>query len=205
MPVERVGQNATEKHSDASATGGDEPDHPHRLRAFGRFGEEDHDQRESDGGHHGSADALDRPGADEELLRPRDTAGEGCRGEQGDADEEQPAVAEQVTEPATEQQEASEREQVRVHHPGERSLGEAEVLPDRRQRHVHDRRVQDDHQIPEAQYEQGQPPGSAVHGHELIPLAAFACFTTIQTAPPGRTHRYAAGPARRALDAAGRR
>ena len=50
--------------------------------------------------------------------------------------EEQPPMAEEVAEPAAQQQEAAEGEQVRVHHPGERRLGEAEVLADRRQRDV---------------------------------------------------------------------
>ena len=36
--------------------------------------------------------------------------------------EEQPPVAEEVAEPSAEQQEAAERQQVRVHDPGERGL-----------------------------------------------------------------------------------
>ena len=52
--------------------------------------------------------------------------------EEREPDQEQPPRAEQVAEPAAEQQEAAEREQVRVHDPGERGVREAEVAPDRR-------------------------------------------------------------------------
>ena len=66
--------------------------------------------------------------------------------EERDPDQEQAPVAVEVAEPPAEQQEAAEGEQIGVHDPGERGLREAEVLPDRRQRDVHDRRVEDDHQ-----------------------------------------------------------
>ena len=80
-----------------------------------------------------------------DVARPQ--ASEATR-EERDADQEQPPVAEQVAEPAAQQQEAAEGQQVGVHDPGERGLGEAEVVPDRRQRDVHDRRVEHDHQVP---------------------------------------------------------
>ena len=66
-----------------------------------------------------------------ELASPQASE---ASGEQRDADQEQPPVPEEVAQPAAEQQEAAEGEQVGVDDPGERRLGEAEVLPDRRQR-----------------------------------------------------------------------
>ena len=95
-------------------------------------------------------------------------------------------MAEQVAQPPAEQQEAAEGEQVRVHDPGERRLREAEVVPDRRQRDVHDRAVQDDHQIAEAEDVEGEPPSSHVQvGHGLIPFGALVVFTALD----GTTHR----------------
>ena len=79
-------------------------------------------------------------------LRRGQAAGQRGRGEEREAADEEPAVAEQVAEPAAQQQEAAEGQQVGVDDPGQRGLGEAEVLADRGQRHVHDRRVEDDHQ-----------------------------------------------------------
>ena len=60
-------------------------------------------------------------------------------------------------EPSAEEQEAAEREQVGVHHPRQRRLGEPEVVADRGQRDVHDRHVDDDHQVAQAQHVQGEP------------------------------------------------
>ena len=94
-----------------------------------------------------------------EFARPQRERGQR---EERDADQEQPPVAEEVAEPAAEQQEAAEGEQVGVHDPGERGLGEAEVLPDRRQRDVHDRRVEDDHQVAQAEDDQREPAGAAI-------------------------------------------
>ena len=51
------------------------------------------------------------------------------------------AARDEVAEPAGEQQQAAEGDQVGVDHPRERRLREAEVALDRRQRDVDDRRV----------------------------------------------------------------
>jgi hypothetical protein len=58
-------------------------------------------------------------------------------------DQEQTSVAEEVTQPACQEQEPTEREQVCVRNPGERALREPEILPDRGQRDAHDRHVEE--------------------------------------------------------------
>ena len=68
-----------------------------------------------------------------------------------------PPMSVQVAEPAAEQQEAAERQHVRVDDPRERRVGEPEIGLDRRQRDVHDRRVEHDHQDAEAQHDQREP------------------------------------------------
>ena len=79
-------------------------------------------------------------------------------------------MAEEVTEPSAQEQEAAEREQIGVHDPGQRRLREAEVGLDRRQRHVHDRRVEDDHQAAGAEEVERQPARAAFHGHQPAPF-----------------------------------
>ena len=91
-------------------------------------------------------------------------------GEQGDADQEQAPVPVEITEPPTEQQEAAEGEQVGVDDPRKRRLGEPEVGPDRRQRDVHDRRVEHDHQGAGAEDEECEPALAGVHGHRAHPF-----------------------------------
>ena len=70
--------------------------------------------------------------ANQQHLRIRHAASKRRQREQRDADEKQLTVAVQIAEPAAEQQAAAEREHVRIDHPHERRLGEAEVRGDRR-------------------------------------------------------------------------
>jgi len=111
-----------------------------------------------------AADALHKAGGDQQLLVRGQAAGQRGGGEQREADEEDPPTTDQVTEAAGEQQQAAERDQVAVDHPGERGLREAEVLLDRRQRDVHDRRVQDDHHEAGAEDEQRGPASVGLWG-----------------------------------------
>src|SRR6266571_4926528 len=62
-----------------------------------------------------------------------------------------------IAETPAEEQEAAEGKHVGVHDPDERGLGEAQIRLDRGQGHVHDRRVEDDHQVPEAEDDKRQP------------------------------------------------
>ena len=116
------------------------PNTPSAFVALAGIGEEAHDQRERDRRDDGAAEPLHRPRADQHPLARREPADDRGGGEERDPEQEQPALPEQVAEPAAEQQEPAEGEQVRVHHPRERRLGEAEIVGDRRQGDVHDRR-----------------------------------------------------------------
>ena len=160
MPVERVGDDAAEKDADRSAARGDEAEDAHRLRALGRLREERHRQRERDGGDDRAADPLHGTRTDEHLLRVREAARRRCKREERDPEQEQPTVPEEIAEAATEQKEAAEGDQVRVHDPREGLLGEAEVLANRRQRDADDRHVEDDHQVAEAENQEGEPAGA---------------------------------------------
>ena len=80
--------------------------------------------------------------------------------EQHQADHEHAAAAEQVGHPPAQQQEAAERERVGVHDPRQVGACEVQVLADRGQRHVHDRRVDHDHELGHRQQQQGEILGS---------------------------------------------
>jgi hypothetical protein len=77
--------------------------------------------------------------------------------EERDAREEHALAAEQVAEPAREQQQAAEGDQERVDDPGQPGLGEVELALDRGQGDVHDRGVEHDHQLGHADDDEGQP------------------------------------------------
>jgi hypothetical protein len=169
VPAEKVRQHPAEEHADAPAACHHEAEDAHRLGPVGRLREEVHDQRERDRRDNRTAEALDRTRRDQEPLRRGQAAGDRGQGEERDPDQEQSPVAEQIAEAAAEQEEAAERQQVGVDHPGERRRREPEVLPNRRQRDVHDRRVENDHQVAQAQDDQREPAGASIHRHQSLP------------------------------------
>ena len=127
VPVEGVREDAAERDADAAAAGGDEPEDAHRLaRSAGSV-------KRVMMSESATADTIAPPTPCTARAATRtswvgEPAGERREREQRDADEEQPPVAEEVAEPAAEQQEAAEGEQVGVHDPRERRLREAEVF-----------------------------------------------------------------------------
>ncbi len=175
VPADQVGDDPAEQDAEASAARGDEPEDSHRLRALARLGEEVDHERQRDGGSDGASDPLHAARDHEHPLRGREPAGERRDREHGDSDQEEAALAVQVAEPAAEQQKASVREQVRVHHPREGRVGEAEVVLDRGQRDADDRDVEDDHQARQAEDVEGEPAGSGVEfAHRLlVPFVRF--------------------------------
>ena len=122
-------------------------------------------------GDDGAADPLHCARSDQQPLRRRHAASDRGDREERDADQEQAPVSEEIAEPPAEQQKAAEGEQIGIDDPGERRLGEAEVLPDRRQCDVHDRRVEDDHQVAQAEDIEREPAGSVVQGHDGFPFS----------------------------------
>ena len=139
MPVEQVGENAAEQHADAASTRRDEAEHAHRFGPLSRLDEQRDDQRQRHRRCDRAAESLHRAGDDQHSLRRGEPADQRGGGEQSDPGDEQPPLSEQVSESAAEQQEPTEREQVGVDHPGQRGLGEAEVVLDRGQRDPDDR------------------------------------------------------------------
>ena len=189
VPVERVRQHTAEQHADRAAARRDEPEDAHRLRPVGRLGEERHHDRERDRRDNGATQALDGPRRDQERLARRGAARERRQREERDPGEKEPAVAEQVTQAAAEEQEAPEREQVGVHDPRERGLGEAEIGADRRQRHVHDRRVEHDHQGAEAEHVESDPAFLCVDGHRGVRLRSRRKVIDSETMSSGSAFR----------------
>ena len=99
----------------------------------------------------GASSAPPRPWSraegDQRGLGPGEAGEQRADREEGDAGDEEPAPAEQVGHPAAEQQEAAEHDRVGGDHPLQALLAEVEVGLDRRQRDVHDRDVEHDHEL----------------------------------------------------------
>ena len=144
----------------AERTAGDRREHvgAHRAGAIGRLGELGDDDREDHRGLERGADALEEASADQDALSSaRRRTAPRRRVNSDHAEQEHALATEQVAEPAGQQQEAAERDEERVDDPGEVALGEVEVVLDRGQRDVHDRRVEHDHQLRQADDDERQP------------------------------------------------
>ena len=157
FPGEAFDQEAAEQQADRAAAGRDPGPDRERFGPRGTLAEGGGDDRERGGREHRATESLDRAADDQLRLRGGEAVGQRGDREEGDAGEEQRAAPEQVGGAPAEQQEAAEEQRVGVDHPGQRAVGEAEVVLDGGQGHVHDRRVEDDHELAEADDDQGQP------------------------------------------------
>ena len=83
-------------------------------------------------------------------------------GEDHESDQEEPLAAEQVAGAPAEQQEPAEDERVGADDPLQVRLAQLQVLLDRGQRHVHDRRVEHDHELRDADQNEDHPRVRAV-------------------------------------------
>jgi hypothetical protein len=138
-------QHADEHEPDAAPAACDGAvvrDRPRPLSALA----EAHQQRERGGRGDGGSDALHGPRGEQPVDRLCDTAEQRRRSEQPDAGDEHAAASEVVPRAGAEQQQAAERQGVRVLHPGEARRREAERAVDVGQRRDDHRDVQDQHQ-----------------------------------------------------------
>src|SRR4029079_54340 len=101
--------------------------------------------------------ALDEPGDDQGGPVRADAADERREREHGQADKEHPSPADEISEASGEEEDAAEGDEVSVDDPGEARLAEAEVALDSRERDIHDRRIEHDHERPGAQDFTGEP------------------------------------------------
>ncbi len=146
-PRDQLGEEAAQDEAGRAAGGGDrrvEGDGPHPLRALGERGGQ---ERQRTGCGERGTDALDTPGGQQGPPADGQATEQRAHGKDGDAEQEHPPAAEQVTRPCAEQHEAAERQDVGVQHPREGARGEAQVLLDVGQRDVHDGCVQHHHHL----------------------------------------------------------
>ena len=142
FPAEVLGENAAEQHAGRATRARDRAPHAQRLVALGALLEGVGHDRERGGGDDRGAEALERARNDQLDVTLREPARQRRDAEEDQARDEHPPPAEQVGHAPAEQQEAAEDQHVGVHHPGQVVLGEVEVLADRGQGDVHDRRVE---------------------------------------------------------------
>ena len=104
-----------------------------------------------------------------------EAGGERAGGQDGPAGGEDPAGAEQVGQPAAEQQQAAEGDDVGVEDPATAVGGEAEVGLDLGQRDADDRGVHDDHELGERDERERRPAPRVCGLHEGVPFSGRGC------------------------------
>ena len=150
-PRERLRERAAQHEPDGGAADGDRGPDSERPRTLLALGERRRDDRERRRRDERGAETLERAEADQLSRGRRDSVEQRGGGEDDESDEEEPLPSQKVARASAEQQEAGEDERVRVDHPLQaRLVLEAERRLDVRQGDVHDRRVEDDHELREA-------------------------------------------------------
>ena len=157
LPAERLGEDAAEQQADCAAARGDRAPHAQRLGALRALGEGRGDDAQRGGRDERASEAL-QPAEHDQLAGALGEAVEQARDREHDhAGDEDLLAPDDVRGAAAEQQEAAEQQRVAVDHPLQVGLAELQVLLDRRQRDVDDRRVEDDHELGQADQDQRHP------------------------------------------------
>ena len=168
-PVDVLGQRAAEQQPDRGAGAGERGEHPEGARALASLGERRRQQREGGRGEQRAEHALQGARRHQQLEAGREPAEDRRHGEADQADEEGALAAEEVREAAAQQQQAAERQRVGGDDPLALRVVEAEVGLRRGQGDVHDRVVEDDHQLGDPDHGEDQPasPGGWCFGRVL--------------------------------------
>ena len=162
LPGDVLDQEAADHGADGQRQGADAGPGADRLAALVRR-EGVGDDREGRRHHERGADALRGAPGDEPGLALREPD-EGAReAEDDDAEEEHPPAAEDVAQAPAGDEQHGEAQRVGVDGPFEAADRRVQVLLDRRQRDVHDRVVEHDHEQREAHRAEG-PPAAVVVG-----------------------------------------
>ena len=174
VPVDRLGDHAAEEQPDRRSRGGDEAVDADRLRALARLREHRDDHPQDHGRGQRAADALDEARAHQNRLALGEPAERRGCDEDRQADHEDAPPADEIAQPAREEEEAAEGDQVGVDHPREARLAEPEVALDRRQGDVDDRLVEDDHQEADAEHDERDPARTLVGGRSWLAVSTAA-------------------------------
>jgi hypothetical protein len=160
-PVEDLRQRAAEDQAEGCARGADHAEDRERAVALLRDGERRRQQAERGGREESGEGALQRTSADEDGEARSEAADRGGDGEPGQPSDEHPLAAEDITQPPAQQEQAAKRQCVGGDDPLARLVGEAQALLGGRKRNVHDRRVEHDHQLRDADDREDQPAAPA--------------------------------------------
>jgi hypothetical protein len=118
------------------------------------------------------ADALKRAERDQHMVARGERAAGREQREEGEPESEDALASVAVAERAADQDERGQRQHVRVDGPDERAGGDVQLPLDRGQSHVHDRDVEQDHELGEAGRDQRPALAGGAHREATITAGA---------------------------------
>jgi hypothetical protein len=163
VPAQRLREQPPGKEADGASGDGHEDVGAHGPGALGRLGKLGDDDGQDHRGLGGGADALKEAGTHQRFRTGCDPAQDRCDREGDKAGEEHALSTDEVADPAREQEQAAEGDEEGVDDPGQVALAEVKVPLDRGQGDVHDRDVEDDHQLRQAD-DSERGPAAAIGG-----------------------------------------
>ena len=171
-PREVLGQHPAEDEADGRTADGDGCPDAERLGALRALGECRRDDRQRGRGDQRRTKPLQCPRADQHPLTGGEPVEQRGAREDHQADQEQALAAEEVTGAPSEEQESAEHERVGVDDPLQVALGQVQILLDRGKRDVHDRCVEHDHELRQADQDEDDPGVGCVLSHRQISLSS---------------------------------
>src|SRR6266851_4253372 len=165
LPADVTGQQAARDQAHGRAARRDGTPGAERFVALRTLREDVHHDRQRSRKHDRRPQSLDAAHHDQESVGRRQRAGERRGGKEREADHHHAPTPEQVRSSAAEQQESSEREPVRGDNPLQVRLAEVQLATDRRQSHVHDRQVDDRHEVRDREHGERAPAMHTLFGN----------------------------------------
>jgi hypothetical protein len=156
-PGQVRGERAAEQQPDRGARTRDRAVDPEGLAPLLGVAERRGQQRQRGRREHRGEHALAGTGGDQHGEVDRRAADRRGHGEADQAGEEHDLAADQVGQPAAEQQQAAERQRVGGHDPLPVDVVEVQRVLRRRQCQVHHGQVEDDHELRDADYDEDPP------------------------------------------------
>ncbi len=155
-PPETLSQQAAEQRARRAADAADRAPRAKRAVALSALRERGREDREARGRDDRAADALDGARSDQPRGGGCERARKRRGGEEKDAHEQDSPAPEQVGCAPAEHQQAGEGQRVGVDYPLQALGREVQGSLDRRQRDVHDRDVEDHHELGDADQDEQQ-------------------------------------------------
>ena len=179
-PVQVLADQAADDRAERQAERPDRPPDADRGRPLAGVGERRGDDREARGHHQRRAEALHRPRRDQHVGAAGQARRQRGEREDDQAGQEHPASAEDVRDPAADQQQAAEHEQVAAHDPLKPADRQVQAALDRRERDV-------DHVVIEIAHRVARLTAVSAHHRVLAVMAAVlplgACTKYLYAVP----------------------